>query len=263
MSERSHAYANLKLPSHGIFYGDTIPGGDVKVRKLTADEEAILQTQGIDVMERISRIITACSQLPGGAKHGQLLVTDRLAILLFQRVIAFGPTYQFQWRCKHCRAVVKGQVDIVKDLPEITPDTLSYKWQEQSWGDYVPEEPFTVHLPDADVDVTLRFLRGDQEEQVTRRAKQLRMQNANLSDPTDNLRKALQIVAIGDKEPTLLEREMWVKGITITDKAALRIGNDRRETGIDLNTILDCAQCGASNGITLPFDEEFFQPSYL
>jgi hypothetical protein len=269
-------YTSLTLPSQGVLYLDAegaalIPDGIVSIRKMTTREESILLEQGTQVSDRISQIIKQCCKLPdkavqGGLQHDDLLVSDRLAILIGLRIVTFDGRYTFQWQCDQCRAPNKAKMDLVEALDEITPKKVverlvkKGKVTEDDAAAFVLTEPVKVKLTDAKKEVGLRFLRGKDEEKLTRFARKARSGN---SPDTDVLsyRLGLQIDTVDGVKLTGSVRDEFLRSLTMRDTREIDIALDAYETGIDTTVYLDCNACGASNEKALPMTAEFFRPT--
>jgi len=244
------ATSTIKLPSRGVLYGGLIPDGAVEVRKLTVQEISILESQGSGGIERLNTVLRSCCRLPNpGIHHGQLLITDRMAILLALRTFTYGPLYNFQYKCMFCGSVCKSTVNIAEDL-------------EEHEADDELKEPITVELKDSNSVVMLRFLRGDDEDKVAKYAKRVKMQSNDQGDPSSMHRIALQIVALnGDEKVELRRREDFVRGLTAADLIRLNKAVDEKEPGLDLTVFPDCSSCGSTNELNMPFTGEFFRPT--
>jgi len=266
---RPHAWVSITLPSHGIFYDDKLPDGRLEIRKMTAHEESILQSQGVDVYARLDTIMRNCVRVPDDRmKPGQFLISDRLALMLAQRIHTFGPLYKFTYPCPSCRHNNRVEVDINKEFDTITPEDVVRKMEEKGVADFKLTEPFEVDLLDAQTKVQCRFLRGDDEIEILRRSKRMQMQGMDATDPSHLIRLATSLVSVSSVGPEWeklkpVQKEMWVRGLTATDTARIRIAVEERETGLNTNLIHTCRSCGAQNEVPLRFDAEFFLPSRL
>lgn len=256
-----------KLPSRGVLYEDRIPDGVVQIRKLTAREESILASQGSEGLERMNLIVKNCVKLPNGYLHDDLLMTDRMALLLALRTVTFGTYYTYTYKCSFCNMTAKAGIDIQEDLDESTPEVIAMKQVEkgriESPDEFLLEEPLTVDLPDNGKTLTLRFLRGSDEDRVAKRAKRLRMQSNDVNDLSYIHRIALQIITIDGEKENLAMRELFVKQLTSKDTSTIRIHVDELEPGIDLRVYPTCRGCGGTNELAMPFGGEFFQPTTL
>lgn len=265
-------WVEMVLPSRGVLYkkddGDSfIPDGKINIRKWLTHEIATLLSQGVQGLERVNKIIANCSQLPNGFRHKQLLVTDRMSILLAQRAHTFNtPDYRFEYKCPHCNANTSSEVDMT-EFEESNPESIGWKLHERgdidSPEDFVLEEPFKIpELPDAKgIEIKARFLRGEDEEKIATRSKRISLQSNDPTDPSFQYRLALMIEMInGEKEP-LARREQFVREMTAADSARFMNAVDRIEPGIDVTTTAACRQCGGETSLPLPFTAEFFRPT--
>lgn len=240
---------SITLPSKGILYGDRIPEGKVGIRKLLVGELSILESQGA-APERIDTILRACVTLPNAFPHADLLMSDRFALLLALRQFTFPTDYPVSFKCKECGA---------RNKPAIKLEDLEVK-------DAAPDlkEPVEIMLPECGKKVGLRFLRGTDEEAVTKYAKRVMMQTNDGADPSNIHRLARQIVAIDDVAPAnLAAAEEWVRTLTAGDSLRMRKAIDDVEPGVDLTLYPDCRVCGEANEMEMPFTAEFFRPTRL
>lgn len=243
----------IQLPSRGVLYGGRIPDGKVKIRKWTVQELTILEAQGEGATDRMKRIVSSCCTLPNAFDPNELLMTDRFAILLAQRTFSLGsPKYQYEFQCKYCTKVNRGAVcNIQDDFDEsFAPDDL--------------KEPIIVELPDAGVQVGLRFLRGSDEDAVIKISKRLKMQSNDAADPSSVIRLARQIAVIdGNDQVNLADRETFTRRLTAGDVSRMRNALDAVEPSIDTTLYPTCKFCTADNKIDMPFDVEFFRPTVM
>jgi len=239
------------LPSRGRLYGERLPGGEVKIRPLKAREQAKLMQQGGGIVGKVDAIISTCLQLPEGMAAKELLLVDRFAVLLALRTKTFGPEYTFDYRCQDCSEQQKGHINIVEDFNERTPD-----------GDL--EEPFVIELPDEGKKVYMRFLRGEDEDQIAKNAKRIKMQSNDGDDPSYLIRLAMQIVEVEDEEPekikSLVFRQRFIENISANDLCILEDAMNELEPGIDTRLYLECGKCAYVNEMTMPFSAGFFRP---
>ena len=265
MSETNHAWIDAPLPSRGLFYGDKLPDGVVKIRKVTVAETALMQTGGMSGVERLSTLIRSCCQFPKGFDPDQLLLTDRMALLLYQRIHTYGPLYHFTYRCPVCGKNAKSSANLVEELNTVTPSVVEERMRDAGNADFVLAEPFDVKLPDCGKTLSVRFLRGADEAAVLRYTKRNReAAKGVLGDSPLIATIAASIVAVdGVPSPDLTQKELLVRSLTGLDEATLRIAVDQRETGIDTRLNVVCSQCSAENEIVLPMDTEFFRPTRL
>lgn len=240
-------YAPVVLPSRGLLYGGKMPDGVAEIRKMTVGEEIILQST-VGGVALVSALIQACVKLPNGMAHGDLLIGDRLALLIALRVFTFGPQYAYSYNCQACGALTKAECHLGTDITEapLTPGLV---------------EPVDVRLEDAGVTASLRFLRGRDEDQVARVAKRTAMASNDVGDTSMITRMALQLVKIdGQDVPDLQARERFVRELTMPDGLAFRSALDDKEPRVNIGLTPECKACGSVNQLSLPFSLDFFRP---
>ncbi len=262
-----------KLPSRGLLNPhpengtSLIPDGEVQIRKLTTKEESILLSQGAEGLERFDIILKNCTKMPNGVKPLDLLITDRMALVLALRTHTFGPHYSFNYKCQYCNQMSKYNLNILEELDENTPDSIADKLFTEgkidSVDDFKLEEPFPVELLGAGKTVRLRFLRGHDEKKIASRAKRMMMQSNDPSDPSHIHRLSLQIVEVDGEKMVQAEAERFIRSLEADDSARIRIAVDKIEPGIDIRVYPTCRACGATNEMGLPFSAEFFRPSSI
>jgi hypothetical protein len=222
----------------------------VQIRKWTVAELSFLEAQGEDVMGRIRRIVDTCTILPNAFPAEKLLIVDRFAILLAQRVFSVGtPVLLYDFRCTFCGQIsykVKGN--------------MQEEFEDKMAGDDLAE-PVEVDLPDAGVKLGLRFLRGYDEEAVAKIAKRVKMASNDGADPSSTMRIARQILTIGTETRDAKEKELFVKGLSVSDLMVVRRKMDALEPGVDTTFHPTCRHCGADNEVDMQFTAEFFRPT--
>jgi len=239
------------LPSRGQLYQGRLPDGIVQIRPLRAREQAKLMQQGGGIVGKVDSIISTCLKLPEGIKSKELLLVDRFAVLLALRTKTFGPEYTFDYRCQDCGEQQKGHINIVEDFDERTPDSDL-------------AEPFDIELPDEGKVVKMRFLRGEDEDQIAKNSKRVKMQSNDSADPSYLIRLAMQIMAIDGEDPekmrSLVDRQKFIEGISAGDLCVLEDAMNDLEPGIDTRIYPECSKCAYVNEMTMPFSAEFFRP---
>ena len=263
-----HAWLPIKVPSHGhkAFYQERFPDGACSVRKLKIHEESILHTQGMDAVERIKLISQNCVRLPQNLTPDNLLSTDRVAILLYQRCFSYGRKYTFNVTCR-CRAQTPTTIDMFKDLSYRSPDDVEADRAACNDLDFQHADPFTVILDDAGTEVDVRFMRGSDENEIVRRSKAVRGQRGDLGDPAyvfGIVQQIANVRAIPEWSSLPVGRkEIWVRELTGADRTRITMAVDERGNGYQYANRYCMPRVRRQIQIALPFDIEFFQPSTL
>lgn len=242
-------WSAIAVPSRGVLYEGRLPGGFVQMRKMMSSEMARLQGQGGSVLEKIEAMVNACTKLPEGFNAKEFLLTDSFFLMLALRTMTFGPEYSFSYRCQSCGSMEKSTIDIVADLDEKAADEDL-------------REPIEVRLKDANCTVAGRFLRISDQDLITKYVKRMKMTTIDRDDPSYQYRLALALVS-RDGEPfsDLLKKQDFIKALTAVDCLRFEQELQKREPGVDIRVYPDCGACGATNGMALPFDAEFFRPT--
>lgn len=249
-------YTTVALPSKGALYDGAIPDGEVQIRRMLGRELTLLNSSG-STLDRLEGILKATVQLPGAFQLADLLVTDRMYLLLAVRTATYGPDYRFDWRCQFCGSTGRWDVNILTDLDESSGGV-----QMAGHDHPVLVEPFEFTLPESEKVLGLRLLRGRDERALMVHARRGRMQGTDGADPSELFRISLHIETIdGEKPEGALARQRFMDTISAKDLLAVQDAIDKAEPGIDLTVYPECDVCRASSKLEMPFDMEFFRPS--
>jgi hypothetical protein len=245
----------IQLPSLGVFYKGAIPDGNVFIRKWTVADLAMLANQSMSMTDKLRKLVDTCTILPGDMKHRDLLMTDRFAILLYQREFSLGTSkYKFDYRCKYCGKVVRNHIcDVAEEFDIRNPPEGA-------------SEPIMVTLPDAGVEVGLRLLRGIDEAEVATTANRLAMQSNDPADPSTIVRMCRALVSFkGDENIKFTDKERIVRGLSARDSITMNNAMDAVESGIETKLHPSCRACGAENEVDMMevLSAEFFRPTAL
>jgi len=250
----------VQLPSRGVFYGDKLPEGKVRIRKWTVDELSILESQGANASEKTRATVDQCVILPTGLESNQLLASDRFALLLYQRGYSLSTTkYKYDFKCEHCGKMNRGALcDMGNDFNEKLPPENAF-------------EPIVVKLPDVNAEITFRLLRGYDEAPIQaavdgdkRGGMASGQQAAGVrGDPTRAHRIARQILTVNGAELMLPDKLAFVRRLTAGDAARFSIANDAVEPGVQTTLYPTCRFCGGENETAMPMDLEFFRPTVV
>lgn len=152
----------FQLPSRGLFYhngelDESVQNAEIHVHPLSAMDEIILKNADqLFSGEAVKTVYPRC--MTGLVKPNELLAKDVDALMLFLRVVTYGPGYEFV--AKHSCADAKEHSyiadveQIIGAMKSVDPTTL--------------EEKFTVNLPNGQV-VRLRpYMYQDSIDMVKR-----------------------------------------------------------------------------------------------
>ena len=247
-------YFPYTLPSRGVFYVSDdekktklLPGGVVHLKKMRAKEQALLQQTGGGIAGKLKAIVTACTQPVPGLPPSKFLLVDRFAILLALRTKTFGPEYAITYNCSTCGERNHLKVNIQQDFSETIPEEGA-------------AEPFEIELPESGDTLSVRFLRGEDEDQVMRHANRLQMTSNDASDPSYLYRLALQVVTIKGEAMDVVRRQRYIENMDALDLIELEDRMNKQEPGIDTRLYPECEKCQQPNAFPMPMQGEFFRP---
>lgn len=215
----------VDLPSRNKFYKNF---QDIKVKPLLfEDEQRILISKNKNI-NPINEIISKCVE---GINVSELLIMDKVYLLMKIKEVSYGPDYKFTIICPACNENINSNIDVSKDLPinYITDDIT---------------DPIEFSLPVLNTNIKVRLPRVMDEEILNDKQnlhKNIYKIVKSLNDNTDPvfIAKAVQRMHIRDIKTILKNINMDEFGIQSTFKFV-------------------CPECGHSSLMNVPFDSNFF-----
>lgn len=278
MSAERHPFM-VELPSRGLLYGKN-HDGTALLRPMGDREEALLYQQGGDPAMKMAQIIDQCYLSKDTLPPDDLLITDRLYILLMLRLEMFGPWYKIPFRCRECRHQEETTINTLEELNKIEMGIDASTGEEM---DSDVCEPFEMQYPlsRSGYQIRFRLLRASDEKAIIREMRNARFGRqrgdariaagtGDLREPDNVIRMARQIVEVGEpdgsggfawKDYSYSQRVKFVHGLDMADRNEFRLEVEAVEGGVDLTLLLDCPACGFTNKFLMPFTEEFLVPS--
>lgn len=236
----------VQLPSKGVLYNGAIPSGLVQIEPMGTREEKLF-AGGQKGSAVINRIYDLCLHLPNNFDHRDLVVGDRLFILLQLRAITYGSEYSYSFKCHECRKKSTGILNL-NNLPLLTPP--------EGFTGFIP-----VTFPLARKTAELRLLTGKDEDKVDQYSAQLQKHGADSEGASYVYRLARRIEKIDDQPVGIKEAMEFVDSLKGLDSLAISEALDQYDVGPVLEVNPDCTSCQYPNGpMTLPLDQEFFRP---
>tara|TARA_R110002126_G_scaffold49642_1_gene137269 strand:+ start:926 stop:1708 length:783 start_codon:yes stop_codon:yes gene_type:complete len=214
-------YDVIELPSQGILYPNK--KSSVKVEYFTTMDENILTSPNLANSGKIVDILLERKIKGLGFPSDELLDGDRMAILIFLRVTAFGPLYK--------QPVVNPLTSKV-EIGEIDLSTLKQKQlviQPDDMGE------FDYVLPHTKVKAKFRILTGKDESEIdTTNNSIMEREGDGVSHKTTLRleREIMEINGIRDK----MRLSNIIKNMSPMDSRPLRKYISDIEPGIDFNT---------------------------
>jgi hypothetical protein len=263
-------WEEYQLPSRGVYYGDKLPEGIVRVRGMGIHADKILATQRLaQTGQSIDYLFRHCVQLTDEMDPGELLSGDRIFLLYLLRGITHGNIYEFMLKCQSCDASSMQVYDLNELASTVTGPNLD-----------LGQEPFKVGLPymssvlKRSVWVKVRLTRGNDTSTIANRQKFNRRAHSGVPKRdkriiidqaiTENL--ALIITSFGGEgvegEVTdSVKIKELVDRMHSKDTAEIREFLRANSPGIDTTIQVSCPECGAEFKAELPITETFFRPA--
>lgn len=249
-----HSAQDFRLPC-GYVDEQGVLHSTVTMKQMTGYEEDMMANTKLVVTERITNILASCCTQLGTITDPKVIraaiadtvsppclpltAADRLAMLLFLRIVSIGEEYRFDSVCPHCEADNKGKA---LDLPE-----LEIKYVE---------DPFKrladVVLPKSKVTVTLKIMTGKGEGEV-----------AKLRPDSKNARAyamLARVVALNGQPMSGNARKdvEILKQMPSQDSAYLRKIFDIMEGAVDTDVEIQCNACTKWFKFSLDLGQVFF-----
>jgi hypothetical protein len=237
---------DVELPSLGKFYDGRLPDGKITIRPIKVSEEKLLAGGG-NRMRLVDKVLERC-MITKTLPLRDMIISDKFWLMLNLRAISYGSDYMFMLKCSACSMEFRHSLTL--------PTGLQLKRATDA-----DKEPFDVKLPVAKKTVSLRFLRGSDEEEIERYLKQLPRNAADEGDPAYVYRLSRFIVKVDGKELDTLEKMNFCDGLIGQDSLAIRRAIAENETGPILTIQTQCPGCKADVETSLPLTNEFFPSS--
>jgi hypothetical protein len=242
----------IDIPSEGYFYpvGSPLSSGRIELKYMTAKEEDILTSQnlikkGIVLDELLKALIVT-----PGVQLEDLLISDKNAIFIAARRLAYGDKYPAKITCPKCEAENNVEIDL---------STL--KNREFDFSKYTKgENAFTFDLPASKKSVVYRLLTHRDEQAIDAELKALAKVNKTGSSPEMTTRLKYMIVGV-DGETDRGKIKVFVDNLPSRDSVAFRKHVRDNTPDIDMNFDFKCAHCEHTERMGLPMGVDFFWPS--
>ena len=225
-----------------------VRGMKVKEERVLADKQLAKQGGQVDAL------LSACWEDTldpgpyalddGRLDWSQVLQGDRFYALLQIRIATYGPLYEFSVPCQSCRARVDWQLDLsdlpVRELPDV------------SRAAFAAGNRFETRMPGAGKKVGFRLLVGADE----RKLPQLKRQAPERLFSTLLVHRVTDVEGVENKD-----KRAFLEDLSMRDATFLMGEFERVDGGVETSIDIECPECGAEQGIELPFGATFFVPS--
>ena len=214
-------YDIIELPSQGLLYPNK--KSKVKVEFLTAYDENILTSPNIMASGKLIDVLIERKVKDLGFDHNLLLEGDRMAIILFLRVTAFGEIYIQPVIDPKSKKLVEGEIN----LSTLENKKLTIKPDENGYFDF--------KLPKAGRNIKFRLLTGKDEEEIDVIDNELMERNKNDISSKTTIRLERSIMEV-DGEKDKIRISNILKSLPILDIRKLNKYMTEIEPGINFKT---------------------------
>ncbi|HIL26426.1 MAG TPA: hypothetical protein EYG21_03395 [Nitrospinaceae bacterium] len=249
-----HSTQDFKLPC-GYVDEDGEVHNHVTLKQMTGTHEDMMANTKLVVTERISNILSSCCTRIGDITNKgviraaiedkvkapclSLTAADRLAMLLFLRIVSVGEEYRFDCHCPYCDGENKGK--------SLDLSGLDIKYV----GD--PTKRLAeITLPKSKVNVTLKILTARGETRVSK----LRPD----AEDARTLAMLTRIVSLNGKKLSrnIKENISLLRDMPYQDRTYIRKVFDIMEGAVDTDVEVQCTSCSKWFKFSLDLGQVFF-----
>lgn len=244
---------SIPLPTRGAIYDPDSPLYNrevLQIKAMTAREEDILASPAFHKEgTSLTHLIHSCLT-EKGINSEDMIIGDRMALMIGIRVTGYGPEYHVTSACQSCNTRNEFTVDL---------STLAIKRLEIN-----PVEPgtnkFEFTLPVTEKKVVFRYI-TEREDRERKKASES-LQRVMGTSITNNITSFLEnsIVSV-DGVSDRMKIKHFVMNMPAYDSKALRRFIIDNEPGMDMTCKFKCKNCGSENQSKMPMTSEFFWPT--
>ena len=238
----------VTLPG-AVTYKDEDFSKEITLKNMVTTDEKCFLT--MEVNEAIDKVLKNCIVEPKGLKVEDLLIGDKLFLLMELRILTYGEEMasQFSHECGY-----SGPVLFLVDSMGL--HTI------KSLDEFNKQRTFT--LPVSGDEIVLMHLTGSRLDALEKRVESLR-KNAGVTD-IEGLRfilnKASIIESVKGKFMTLGESQKYVETLHGKDSAYLDHRSSKLALGYDLVAEVICPACGKKSYVPVRVNREFFSTTF-
>ena len=235
------AFKTFELPSKGKFYkkNPALVGGEVKLRKMAAPEELIIDTINENTFYSAwCDIIRSCTGNTIDARD--LTFSDFIYILFALRAMTYGDKYRINTRCDSCGKETKADMSVAQFEPTFLEKEV--------------EEPFEIMLPETNIVLEMTYPRMRTIIESTRRTySELKIKGKKVSsDVTTRALCTVQmklpnedmdIIHNNDEEFPIMV-DIYSK-IPATDTIEIKKAWNKFDHGLMEPILIKCDKCGS------------------
>lgn len=220
----SNVAVEVDLPSESRVYRLEDPGSPITIRPMTYEDERAMVSQSSD--DPMNIVLSRCV---GNVKVHDLLLMDKMFLIMKLREISFGDDYEVLLICPDCGEENPATIKLSQLPINPVPD------------DFV--DPVTISLKGIDKECKVRLPR-------VRDTKHLSGEEGYFND----LWRFVESID-GHTDKSIIHPV--VEGLPVMDRRAI-VNAMLVDYGIETKAKLDCKKCGGVNVVELPIGTGFF-----
>jgi hypothetical protein len=214
----------INLPSENRFYNNV---SQVSLKPMTFEHEKNVVANIKKDIDPINVLLGDCVK---GINIGDLLIFDKVYLLMKLRQISYGEEYKFKVECPKCSK----ESEIILPLSEMLVNNLPEEFTD----------PREITLPVTKKKVKIRFPRVRDEIYL-----------ATADKLTDNLYRFVESV---ENVKDILIINKFIKKLPLKDIKILINELNRPDLGLDPRFIFGCTFCGKETELSIPITANFF-----
>jgi hypothetical protein len=214
----------VNLPSENRFYNGVT---QVSVKPMTFDHEKSVIANIKKDLDPINILLADCVK---GINVSELLIFDKVFLLMKLRQISYGEDYRFKIECPKCSKESEIVFPLSRMIVNSLPEDL--------------KDPREITLPICKKKIKIRFPRVKDEVYL-----------ATTDKLTDNLYRFVDSV---ENIRDLLIINAFIKKLPLKDIKTLINELNRPDLGLDPRFIFECGHCGKDTELSIPITSNFF-----
>lgn len=227
-----------------------------EIRGLKTKEANALAGQG-QSRATLDQVLSACwigTTDPGPYKMGpdgkpdwsQVLVCDRMIVMMQIRIATFGAEYAFKLQCTNsaCREKFEWVLDLANDI-------VVQPLPEESREVFRRGNRFEVEIPGVGRKAWFKLTTGADEARAEKAVKQRRDKVMSVAMAT----RLIEIDGVSD-----VQKLAWLDELELSDANELIARMDEADGGVNTDIECECEHCGNRMEIALPFGQAFWLP---
>lgn len=255
ISKYMYPHERVDLVSGGIFYPEDhiLACGKIDLKYMTAKEEDILTSENLikknEALDMLLRSVILTTPL----RYDDILLGDKMGILVSTRIMAYGHDYKVEVKCPNCEHKNNKTIDL-RELETVEPKEELF----ESGVLTKHSREARLKLPGTGADVVVKFFNHADEKKVESEIKALKNKIGTSNAITTRLRHAI-VEVNGSREMTTIAK--FVSQLPSVDSMYIRKFFKENAPDVKLEFNFQCENCGHEERMNIPMTAEFFFPT--